>query len=267
MNLYAYSLKKPIGINNYISSCSIDIKDNNLIISKIYNDETNEINQDLILDYNKMEINKRYSIILPAYSIGLNYCVTNFDENSKLYESASNFYELYYSFFINGIKSSVNIIKTNADELFIVSYYSVNSDTISFIETDTISDVSFNNLFKKYSKDSSALIQWEKYANKFDARNKLLTTIFPRTSISYLDIQCDLLLRIVLQLLNNSSEIKEKMIKDIPNYEELLASLEKYSILNYKTQEEALKTIQIRKKAVREAQQKYYDTLKELDKK
>ena len=57
------------------------------------------------------------------------------------------------------------------------------------------------------------------------------------------------------------------MIKDIPNYEELLASLEKYSILNYKTQEEALKTIQIRKKAVREAQQKYYDTLKELDKK
>lgn len=247
-NREATNIEYNIEINESILSIIGCIKDN-AVLSKQIN-----------INIEKLKNNIRYEILLPDLGFWYHDFCINFDTDYNIGNN-SIFYETNRLKRMMGSLLSVRLCKVDDNNLFINSDIQMKSNTIKFSQSTEI--VNIEDEIIKITKNNIASENYKKNYIDDEARINLISNLSSRASISYLDIQTDLLLKIISLLLDNSSDdVKNKLTEQIPNYKELLNALETYSIFNYKTNEEALRTINLRKKDARLKQQEYYDTIR-----
>lgn len=253
--IYAYTRE-----NREIDNIKYNIEINNSILSIIGSIKNNTTSSKQInIDIEKLKNNVRYEILLPGIGFPHQDFYVNFDTDYNIGNN-SIFYEMNRFNRISGNLASIRLCKIN-NSLFINSSIQMESTTIEFKSLPENIDIEEEII--KITKNNAAAENYKKNYINDEARINLISTLSSRASISYLDVQTDLLLKIVSLLLDNSSDdIKNKLAKQIPNYKEILNALETYSILNYKTDEEVLRTINLRKKDARLKQQEYYDTVR-----
>lgn len=255
--IYAYSRNNQRDSNNI--EYKIEIKDSILSLMGAVK-ENNILSKTININIEKLKNNIRYEILLPNLGFWYQDFYVNFDSDYNIGNN-STFYELNQFKRMIGYLSSIRLCKVNNDTLFINSDIQIKSDTIEF---NISSDIIY--IEKEIVKITGNNVASENYKKNYidnEAKINLISNLSSRASISYLDVQTDLLLKIISLLLDNSSDdIKNKLAEQIPNYKELLNALETYSILNYKTNEEALRTINLRKKDARLKQQEYYDAIR-----
>ena len=259
LDIYAYTIWSSNADGNpYILSYTMN-KTDNIITIKSNLGYSNDI---VTLDISQIKTNVRYECILSPFDTE-GYIMPNWDLKYNIYPAASVFFETHHFTRIIGSRTSIIFVKTNADELFIKSETEINSPDITFKYVQNRQDLSMDVLLKKYSKDIDSSI---KFLEDYKWRQKyfnLLSQLPARQSISYLDAQNDLLLKLVSILVESASDdTKKKLSVAISDYSELLSKFNQYNILDTKTEEQILNTVK-RKENVRAAQKSYYDSLKE----
>ena len=256
-NIYAYART-----NREIDNIKYNIEINNSILSIVGNIQDNSTSSKQIdINIENLKNNTRYEVLLPNIEFWYHDFYVNFDTDYNIGNN-SIFYETNQFKRMMGNLLSIRLCKVDDNNLFINSDISMKSNTIKFTQSSEV--INIEDEIMKITENNIASENYKKNYIDDEARINLISNLSPRASISYLDVQTDLLLKIISLLLDNSSDdVKNKLTEQIPNYKELLNALETYSIFNYKTNEEALRTINLRKKDARMKQQEYYDAIQE----
>lgn len=260
MNIYAYTMRpKRVGPQKIILPYQIEYVDNIINISSLLYEPSKNIS----LDPTKMKTNMRYEAILSPFDTD-DFIIPNFDKDGNIKNYCSDFFEIHYSTRSVGQRTSIMFVKTEVDELFIKTEEPVHSLSIHFSEISYRPDLSMDVLLKKYSKDRNAykifLQDWKLRKLKFD----MLPRLPVRQNVTYLDLQSDLLLKIIRFVLKESPELARKIEKEYPEINEILKSLDDLNILDKPYGMYCIDGAKERKLQTRDIQEDYYDSAEKI---
>ena len=259
MKILAYCKTKEPFLNLYCKeenkTIFIEDKDNNFEwfnnenIKKKYTNFGAKQNIEIKLD--SILKNKRYIVF---------YCKANGLFINNIEKNSSYLYEL---FFENKTAYNNNVVAIE---------FVVTEDTIYFYSAANIILGNENDIIK-YDKNIIDLYSFVKHVSPekeetakklaeedfaFFRRRNLYPFIRPQNSLAYLDVQADFILLIIKAIIDNDSNLKKHIENQIPEYNIFIKTMLDNSILNLKTVENCLLSLD-RKKETRINQEKYYE--------
>lgn len=190
----------------------------------------------------------RYTIILQKSAVDF----TDDPENNKyvfiekesdfvyFLENCSEFFvtQMPYIQIYNSSKINDMIIRMTVPSI----YYNVKP---------TASTDSFSDIIKQNDDSYSADL-------KRNGKKALRKNLEPRNSLSYIEVQLDLITRILFQGLDENKDLYEKVIDKIPDLAKFRTAIEENYIFNIKDVDKCLTEIKEGKANVRKAQEDYY---------
>lgn len=210
----------------------------------------------LSINLQQLTCDCRYEVLIVRCSETAQKMYRNFDDQFKIVAAPPIFYEqYYYKQMINAEPARVRLVRTAGDKVFIIIRSAIVEANIPI----TSEDVQMEQLLKEHAVPEEEI---QEYLTDFDNLTKymeFLSRMPVRSSVAYLDLQSDLILKMMRILMKHADEETKNEIKSsIPEIEALLESLDADNILTYKSEQQVSNTL-ARKAAVRTAQKAYYE--------
>lgn len=174
---------------------------NSLHIARYGNTGKDFFRYDITIGLDKIQKNVRYTLVGTDNMT----MFTNFDEEGNVYENS--FVNNYFHSTMCRPTEEVVLWRTDADEYYILSRYTPDSN---------IDFTYMNTNFSKIVKATSVLgdVAFDKYmevADKLDRRMWLRDTIHPEDKLDYMDIQLDVVTKLLKSILDQNPSIKESI--------------------------------------------------------